>query len=135
MKRHRFIPLLLVAVLLAQAVIAGRGHVHTHIAGVSHTLAGVPHGHAHDSIAHTHNHHHALFAHESQHENTPLPFHPTDSDDCSICRHLELAATLSFELELVVVQDAVDAVLQITDCIACPSPAGPHQPRAPPELS
>jgi hypothetical protein len=122
MSRNRFLPILLAAALVAQVVIAGWGHSHAHVANSSHGHAGVAgHSHHHDS--------------QRSHEHQPLPNQPTDKDDCSVCRHLALAAILTLELESLAIGDAVEPAQHGESRLVSTTAMGLHRPRSPPELS
>ena len=122
MSRNRFLPILLAAAMVAQAVIAGWGHSHAHVAHGSHVHA--------DAAGHLHHHD----AHGS-HEHLPPPNQPTDKDDCSICRHLALAAVLTLELESVAIGDAAEPARYSESRPVSTPVIGLHRGRSPPELS
>ena len=122
MSRNRFLPILLTAALVAQVVIAGWGHSHAHVANGSHSHVGIA-GHVHHHDTH------------SSHEHSPLPNQPTDSDDCSVCRHLALTAILTLELESLAIGDAVESAQHGESRLASATAVGLHRPRSPPELS
>lgn len=128
MYRNRYISLLLIAGMLAPSVISGWGHSHAHSAlGSGHQLVR---GGCH--------HHHALEGLqqplESQ-EHEPLSNYPVDKDDCSVCRHLALAAILTFDLTLLVHGDVVEFVEDRESFVFSHAAASLYRPRAPPELS
>ncbi|MBC8351154.1 MAG: hypothetical protein H8E66_04160 [Planctomycetes bacterium] len=122
MSRNRFVPILLVAALFAQAVVAGWGRSHAHVATGSHGHVGV--------VGHSHHHDAKL-----SHEHPPLPDQPTDKDDCSVCRHLALAAILTLELESLAIGDAVELAQHGESLLVSTTAIGLHRPRSPPELS
>ncbi|MEO8498191.1 MAG: hypothetical protein ABI614_24260 [Planctomycetota bacterium] len=126
---HRFLPILLTVVLIAQAVIAGWGHSHTHVVDGSH---------GHVAFA-GHSHHQATVGgqfhiHHSQ-QHSPLPSLPADQDDCSVCRHLALAAILTLDLEALPSGDVVASVPDAESSLVSTIAVGLHRPRSPPELS
>ena len=129
MNRNRFLSILLTAVIFAQSVIAGWGHSHAHIASGSHSHADVgahPH-HNHDAGEHRHVH--------DSHEHQPLPNCPIDKEDCSVCRHLALAAILLLDLESLTIGDATELAPDRTYFLVSANAVGLYRPRAPPKLN
>lgn len=119
MSRNPFLPILLAAAMVAQVVIAGWGHSHAHVAHGSHVHV--------DAAGHLHHH--------GSHEHLPPRNQPTDKDDCCICRHLALAAVLTFELESVATGDAAEAARYSESRLVSTPVIGLHRGRSPPELS
>ena len=135
MSRNRFLPILLVAALVAQVVIAGWGHSHSHPCG---TLGHAPELHTQHGLAgHSHHQHSAGELHHfgDSHQHSPLPHQPSDKDDCSICRHLALAAILTLDLEPLAVGDSAEPVKDRESILASTIAIGLRRPRSPPELS
>ncbi len=137
MNRNRSIPILLTAALIAQSVIAGWGHSHVHLGGESHR-------HVHANGQHSHHQHGSHFSHthahggidsEATHDHAPLPSHPVDHEDCSICRHLALATVLNVDLDLLDIGSTVDFVANDESLLASAIRDGLYRPRAPPEFS
>lgn len=131
MSHTRFLPILLTAVMIAQSVIVEWGHSHVHVADALHSdLSVAVHAHHHHLASdryHVHLHH--------SHEHPPLPNQPTDKEDCSICRHLALAAIVTLDLEAVAIGDAAEAVQEHKSSFVSTIAVGLRRPRSPPELS
>ncbi|MEX0818706.1 MAG: hypothetical protein WD070_03905 [Pirellulaceae bacterium] len=126
MHRNQFLPILLSAAMVAQAVIAGWGHTHAHVGGDAHGNVGAA-GYLH------HDHTVGEPAHQS-HEHSPLPHHPADEEDCSVCRHLALAAILTLDLEASAIGDATEALRAGKSLPVSTIAVGLRRPRSPPEL-
>ncbi len=127
MRRNRFLPIIMIAALLAQAVIAGLGHSHVHLTDGTQ---------AHGAGA-NHYHHHAAHFHspvEPSDGAPTLPHSPSD-DDCSICRHLALAAVLTLDLEPSANEVVVEPIAERESRFYAPNRIGLLRSRAPPKLS
>lgn len=128
MSRSPLLPILLAAALVAQSVIVGWGHSHTdQCAGWG--LSPVSHSH-HADASDWHQHHS-----RTSHEHPPLPNQPSDQDDCSVCRHLALAAILTLDLEALAIGDSAEPVKDRDSILASTIAIGLRRPRSPPELS
>ena len=133
MIRTSFLPILLTAAMIAQTVIVGWGHSHAHLGDGSHgdlNIAG--HSHHHHAAS---GHHHVHFHVHAAREHSSLPNQPADQENCSICRHLALAAIVAFELEALSVGDAPEAVQERESALVPTITVGLYRPRSPPELS
>lgn len=119
------------AILVAQTVVAGWGHTHTHSSFAStHAAHGVGHVHRHAANDH--------FDHE-YHDGSQPGSHqshlPVDKDDCSICRHLALAGVLTLELTSLPSEDAVETVPAGSTILITRLATGEYRPRAPPQMA
>jgi len=126
MSRSPFLTILLAAALVAQAVIVNWGHSHEHVAAGAHVHLG--------DVGSWHHHHASgVQSHAgSSHEHPPLPNRPTDKDDCSVCRHLALAAILTFDLEATAIGDAAERVRDGESSLVPTIAIGLRRPRSPP---
>lgn len=122
MSRNPYLSILLTAALIAQSVIAGWGHSHAHVASGSHSHPDVA-SHAH--------HHHGVNANE----HPAIPNRPVHSDDCTVCRHLALAAILTLELQANSSGDVVEFLQSGEFSPVSTLAIGLRRPRSPPELS
>lgn len=134
MRHNRLLSLLLTAALIAQTVIAGWGHSHAH-------LSDNLRNHSHDVASHSHHHHpgvrghyHAN-SHDTSHQHPSLPSEPASGDDCTVCRHLALAAIFTLDHESVSVEQACEAVHVATPLLLSITAVGLRRPRGPPALS
>jgi hypothetical protein len=122
MSRHPSLPILLTAALIAQSVIAGWGHSHVHVAEGQHSHSGV--------ASHSH-HHHGVNANE----HPAVPDRPVHSDDCTVCRHLALAAILTLDLQAILIGDVAESVQSVELSPVSTVAIGLRRPRSPPVLS
>ncbi|MCA9122997.1 MAG: hypothetical protein H6822_02905 [Planctomycetaceae bacterium] len=130
MSPNRYISVLLATTMVAQSVIAGWGHSHAHTAsGSDDDLRDTAsHGHHHAVMEGEHGH-----AHDGSHEHPHVPDGPDKSDDCTICRHLALAAIFALDLEDGSVEQACEAAHTVSPLLLSITAVGLHRPRSPPE--
>jgi hypothetical protein len=122
MSRHPSLPIILIAALIAQSVIAGWGHSHVHVAEAPHSHPCV--------VSHSH-HHHGVNANE----HPAVPNRPVHTDDCTVCRHLALAAILTLDLQAMSIGDVTESVQGVELSPVSTIAIGLRRPRSPPELS
>ncbi|MCA9141210.1 MAG: hypothetical protein H6821_13940 [Planctomycetaceae bacterium] len=134
MSFHRLLTILLAAGMAAQSVIAGWGHSHTHTFDGSPATSGDvaihSHHHHHDGSVHHHAH-----PHDASHEHPQPVDRPGDQEDCAICRHMALAAVLTFDLDATSVEETAGFVPNFNSLFFSTSVEGLRRPRSPPELS